>query len=103
MKVSLFDRIFGQLLKVWLGSDRTQKINMSKQIEFEKLNGRGNYCSWKDNMLAFLRTRDLGACVAKEETETEAKALDKARGWLHLAVEPHVANHFTSGMTPLEV
>lgn len=76
---------------------------MSKQIEFEKLNGRGNYCSWKDNMLAFLRTRDLGACVAKENTEEDAKALDKARGWLHLAVEPHVANHFTSSMTPLEI
>lgn len=76
---------------------------MSKQIEFEKLNGRGNYCSWKDNMLAFLRTRDLGACVAAENTEKDTKALDKARGWLHLAVEPHVANHFTNSMTPLEV
>lgn len=77
---------------------------MPKDITFEKLKGRENFAEWKRSMLAFLRTRKLAKCVdPAPNTETDADKLSEAMGWLYLACDPAVSNHFDDASTPLEI
>lgn len=55
-------------------------------------------------MLAFLRTRKLAKCVAPApDTETDTDKLQEAMGWLYLACESTVCNHFDDVSTPLAI
>lgn len=76
---------------------------MPKDMQFDKLKGRENYIEWKRSMLAFLRTKKLARCIAEENTETDADKLDETLGWLVLAIESSVANHFNDEQTPLAI
>lgn len=76
---------------------------MSTDIRFERLKGRANYNDWKRSMLAFLRTKKLSKCIDETNTETDTSKLEETMGWLVLAVEPNVANHFDDAMKPVDV
>lgn len=76
---------------------------MPKEIQFEKLRGRENYNEWRRSMLAFLRTKKLAKCIAEEGTETDSGKLEEAMGWLVLATESNVTNHFSDTSKPLDV
>lgn len=54
-------------------------------------------------MLAFLRTKKLAKCIAEVDTEKDVDKLDEAMGWLFLATERNVTNHFSDTASPLEV
>lgn len=76
---------------------------MPKDLHFEKLRGRENYSEWKRSMLAFLRTKKLAKCVAEVDTETDDEKLEETMGWLVLATESNVANHFADAESPIAI
>lgn len=77
---------------------------MAKEITFDRLKGRDNYATWEIHILSFLRTRDLFKCILPApKTENDEDKLSRAVGWLFLACEDRVTNHFSKNDTPLAI